>query len=173
MKAFLLMGLLGMLIGCSKPDYSKPHEYIKAIGYGEGWASTEENKFRLHLPKSNIYSYSELGSGKCEKNLKGLNAEEIYLQMAATNSLIHSEFEGRHDIPIKYAKLQCVAYHGQDQGCETNRLEGAKKIAKNIDVHDAESFLLKTWGECDIKKEIGQVRTFTLDDSKRYKYIPK
>ncbi len=39
-----MLGLMSMLIGCSKPDYSKPHKYIETTGYGEGWASTETNK---------------------------------------------------------------------------------------------------------------------------------
>lgn len=160
------------LVGCSKPDYSKPHEYIDAIGYGENWAETQDNEYKLRLSEGNIRSFFELGAGKCEEYLNDLDAEKVYVQMAATNLLIRSESEGKNDTPIKYVKLQCMAYHGLDQGCEEKRLKGAESLAKSIDMHEAETYLLKTWGECRINKEIGRVRTFSLDDSKKYKYVP-
>jgi hypothetical protein len=169
-KIFLSISVLAALIGCSKPDTAKPHEYIKAVGYSEGWGSTEDNNYRLHLTQIKIYS--ELGSGKCEKYLNELDAERVYLAMVATNALIHSEYEGRHDIPIKYAKLQCIAYHGQDQACEKKRIDLSKKIDANTGRKDATAFFLSTMGDCDIKKEIGPVRTFSLDDSKKYRYVP-
>lgn len=171
MRIFVSISLLAMLIGCSKPDYSKPHESIKAVGYGEGWVSTEDNYYKLHLTKIKIYS--ELGSGKCEKYLKELDKESVYLEMAVTNSLIHSEFEARYDIPIKYANLQCIAYHGEDQSCEEKRINLSKKIDTNIGREDAITFFLRTMGNCDIRKEIGSVRTFSLEDSKKFKYVPK
>lgn len=171
MKIFLIVGLMSVLIGCSKPDYSKPHEYLKAVGYGEGWVSTENNETKFRLLKAQIYS--EIGSRKCEKYLKSINAEKIFVEMAATNSLIHTELESRDDIPIKYVTLQCVAYHGQDQECETKRLEVAKKIDGDISRRDGTAFFFLTADSCDIRKEIGQARTFSLDDSKSYKFIPK
>ncbi|MDO8438450.1 MAG: hypothetical protein Q7S69_09915 [Nitrosomonadaceae bacterium] len=164
MKIFLIVGLMSMLIGCSKPDYSKPHEYLNAIGYGDGWVSTENNEIKFHLTKAQIYS--ELGSGKCEKYLKSIDAEKIFVEMAVTNYRIHTELESGDNIPIKYATLQCVAYHGQDQDCETKRLEVASR-------RDSAAFFLLTVGSCDISREIGQARTFSLDDSKSYKFIPK
>ena len=171
MKIFLPITLLAALIGCSKPDYSKPHEYIKAVGYGEGWVSTEDNNYSLHLTQ--IKNYSELGSGKCEKHLNALDAKRVHLEMAAINGLIHSEYEGRHDIPIKYAKLQCIAFHGEDQACEEKRMNLLKKIDTNIGRKDATTFFLSTMGDCDIRREVGPVRTFSLDDSKKYRYVPK
>lgn len=170
MKIFLLVGLLAALIGCSKPDYSKPHEYIEAIGYGEGWKSTESNKTRFdHLLKVQIYA--ELGSGECEKYLQKLDPEKVFIEMAATNYLIHTELDSTHDIPIKHSKLHCVAYHGQDQNCEQKKIELLKKF--EADSHETTAFLLHTWGDCDIRKKIGQVRTFSLDDSKSFRYVPK
>jgi hypothetical protein len=93
--------------------------------------------------------------------------------MAATNALIHSEYDGRHDIPIKYAKLQCIAYHGQNQVCEEKRMDLSKKIDAKIGREDAMAFFLRTMGDCGIRREIGPVRTFSLDDSKKYRYVPK
>lgn len=176
----LSISLLATLIGCNKTDYSKPHEYIKAAGYGESWVSTEENNYTLHLTDKNgefilksTKNYFDLGSGRCEEYLKGLDAEWAYQIMVATNALIHSEFEGRHDIPIRYAKLQCVAYHGQDQACEAKRTDLSSKIDANIGREDATAFFLRTMGDCDIRKEVGPARTFSLDDSKKYRYVPK
>lgn len=170
MRIYLLIGLL--LVGCGKPDYSKPHEYIRAIGYGENWVSTNDNTYKFHLPDITVYTYSEIGSGLCEKNLAEMEAEEIYLHMAAVNGLIHSEYDGRHDVPIKYVKLQCVSYYGQDQGCVASQLEKSKKISKVYE-RAAEDFLLLTLDACDIKKVVGQIRTFSLDESKKYKFVPK
>lgn len=106
MKGVLIVSLMSMLIGCGKPDYSKPHEYLKAVGYGERWVSTENNEIKFHLLKAQIYS--EIGSGKCEKYLKSVDPEKIFVIMASTNSLIHTELEIRDDIPVKYVTLQCT-----------------------------------------------------------------
>lgn len=177
MKIFFLLCLLTALFGCSKPDYSKPHEYIKVIGYGEGWVSTESNKRRFdHLLKAQIHT--ELGSGECEKHLKTLDPEKVFVEMAATNYLIRTESDSAQDIPIKYAKLQCVAYHGQDQNCEEKRKklldDQIHKLEKSdASIYEGAALLIKSSGDCDIRNEIGQVRTFSLDDSKSFRYIPK
>lgn len=170
-KALYLIGLLSALTACNEPDYSKPHEYLRAIGYGEGWIGTEDNNFKLHL--LSIKTYFELGAGKCEKNLGKLDAERVYANMAATNSLIHSEYEGRHDILIKYAKLQCIAYYGRNQVCEDKLVEISMKIEDKFSRRDATTFLLSNFNSCEIEKGIGTVRTFSLDNSVRYRYVPK
>lgn len=166
---FLLFCLLVVLIGCSKPDYSKPHEYIEVHGYGDGWKNTENNKRRFdHLLKAQIYA--EIGSGKCEKYLSALDPENVFIEMAVINYLIRTEVESVRDIPIKYATLQCIAYHGADQNCEEKKLKFIKEADLNI--REGTYLLLATMGNCDIKKEIGHVRTFSFDDSKKFKYIP-
>lgn len=174
MKAILTIVTLALLAGgCGKADPNKPHEYIQVTGYGEGWSSTENNTRRFdHLSKAQIYA--ELGSGKCENYLHSLDPEKIFVEMAATNYLIRSEPESARDIPIKYAKLQCVAYHGQDQNCEEKKKEMFKEF-KPESREEASAIVMLTLASdtCAIKKEIGQARTFSLDDSKHYNFVAK
>ena len=178
MKAIPMIAIFALLSGCGERDLSKPHEYLKVTGYGEGWSSTENNARKFdHLLKAQIYA--ELGSGKCEKYLHSLDPEKIFVEMAATNYLIRTEPASAHDIPIKYAKLQCVAYHGQDQNCEKKKekmtaeaIEEAH-LASDREVADAIVLSALLFDPCAIRKEIGQARTFSLDDSKRYKFVAK
>lgn len=172
MKAILAIVMLALLAsGCGKTDHNKPHEYIEVTGYGEGWSSTEKNARKFdHLSKAQIYA--KPGSGKCENYLHSLDPEKIFVEMAATNYLIHSEPESAHDISIQYAKLQCVAYHGQDQNCEQKKKEMLKGL-KPESREDAAAIVLLSLASdtCAIKKEIGQARIFSLDDSKHYNFV--
>lgn len=169
------IAIIALLSGCGERDFSKPHEYIKVTGYGDGWASTENNARKFdRLLKAQIYA--ELGSGKCEKYLHNLDPERIFVEMAATNYLIHTEPDSAHDIPIKYATLQCVAFHGQDQNCEErNKRAAAEALKTASDREEAAAIVLSSWvsDPCAIRKEIGQARTFSLDQSRRYKFVAK
>ncbi len=170
-RHLISIALFVALIGCSNQDPNKPHEYIHAVSYGDNWTSTEENHYKFSLVKIN--NFFKLGTGECEEYLKELDAEEVYVGQWAINSLILSESEGVYDVPIKYTKLQCIAYSGQDHSCEAVRNEGLKKIESKVSKKEFTAFFLKTLYLCDIKKEIGSVRTFSLDDSKNYKYVSK
>lgn len=169
------IAIIALLSGCGERDLSKPHEYIKVTGYGDGWASTENNARKFdHLLKAQIYA--ELGSGKCEKYLHSLDPETIFVEMAATNYLIHTEPESSHDIPIKYATLQCVAYHGHDQNCDEEKERMTSEALKTAsDREEAAAVVLSAWASdpCAIRKEIGQARTFSLEQSRRYKFVSK
>ena len=175
MKAIPMIAIFALLSGCGERDLSKPHEYFKVTGYGEGWSNTENNARKFdHILKAQIYA--ELGSGKCEKYLHSLDPEKIFIEMAFTNYLIHSEPESARDIPIKYAKLQCVAYHGQDQNCEEKKSEMTSKVLKTAsDREEAATIVLSAWASdaCAIRKEIGQARAFSLDDSRHYTFVAK
>jgi len=154
----------------------KSYEYIRATGYGDNWISAESNFFKLRLPQTGQFGfkqYFKLNSGECEKYLTELKADRIFQMLISANYSIRSEFEGKDDIPLKHAKLQCMTSAVIDQKCE----EKINKIApelitvfERIDPVDGKAtaffFLLEKIKDCEVINEVGQKRIFSLEDSK-------
>ncbi len=156
---------------------NQSHEYMQATGYGENWISTKNNKYKLWLPQTGQFGfkqYFKLGSGECEKYLAGMDSSRVSLMMKGVNYTIRSEFNN-NDIPIMYAKLQCVAYEGTDHECEKKFNTTAEEILELLDetnLGKEELWYLKSAiarsqifnNACEIRKEIGQERIFSLRD---------
>lgn len=158
-------------------EYVQSHEYIKATEYGENWISTKNNKYKLWLPQTGQFGfkqYFKLGSGECEKYLAGMDSSRVSFMMKGVNYTIRSELNN-NDIPIMYVKLQCVAYEGTDHECEKKFNTTAEEILELLDetnLGKEELWYLKSAiarsqifnNACEIRKEIGQERIFSLRD---------
>lgn len=184
MKILLLLVTVTILIGCNKQEFripeefvGKPHEYIRITGYGNNWVTTESNHYKLWLPSSSqmrVKQYFEFGSGECEKYLEEIDDKKVFTIMRSFNYTIRSEFDGRHDTLFKHAKLQCIAYHGVDKSCEQELDESADEIIKTAESDpvngrmNAFLYIWKKMSECEIRKEIGKERLFSLRESKKF-----
>ena len=155
------------LLGCSdaSADYEKaleemrqPHEHIVVEGYGENWASTKGNRYRLMMSDTRKLKF-KIGAGACEKHLKNIQKQDVSIHVAVANNFIRTEADGMNDIPIKHAKFQCVAMRGAYKNCEETKdlllkqlLESGKftpKLAAKI-----------LFVDCRIQEEVGVARTF-------------
>ena len=96
--------------------------------------------------------------------------------MRSANYSMRSQFDGRHDTLFKHAKLQCLAYHGEDQSCVQEVIEAAYELIRET---QSDPVNRKTYGllyamksltrMCEIRKEVGKERFFSLRESNYFR----
>jgi hypothetical protein len=142
--------------GCQS-KLPEPFEYISIQGYGENWESTEKNVYRLLIPEIGKKKF-KIGTGACEKYLGGIERENVYLHVAATNTFIVEERDGRNDVPVKHVKLQCMAMKGVDQGCEEAKDLELRRLVESGRRPDARAMLGILFIDCHMREEVGPPR---------------
>ncbi len=167
-KKIVLLSIILLILGCNKKDLNKPHEYIKALAFGDDWKLLSQNKVKFYLSPKVMTLYFDLGTGDCEKYLKKLDSEIVYKHIWATNNLIKTEEDAIYDKPYRYVFMYCVAFHGKDQNCEEERLKDLANIAES-NKEEAIVKDLTTFLSCDIRKPIGKPRAFDLAESKSWR----
>ncbi len=135
-----------------------PYEYIDVEGYGEDWKSTDDNVYRLHMPKISEKKF-EIGTGACERYLKRIEKEDVSIHRAVTNDLIQTHRDGRSDVMIKHARLQCIAMKGIDQNCEERKETAFRNLLESgqFDKRVAIGILFIS---CRMLEDVGEPRAF-------------
>lgn len=136
----------------------QPYEYIDVEGYGEDWESTEDNVYRLHIPKISKKKF-EIGTGACERYLKRIEKEDVAVHLAATNHSIQTENDGRNDVLVKHARLRCVAMKGVDENCEEMKKTAFGKLAESGQF-DKQAAVEILFISCRMREDVGEPRAF-------------
>ncbi|HAS6987823.1 hypothetical protein [Vibrio parahaemolyticus] len=143
------LAIIGVILttGCSDEiNYSKPHEYIRAVGFDQNYQVISENSHPYVglgiISKSNWF---KIGTGSCTKKLNSITNSKADTSMQGYNYYLASTNRLPSDKYVRHAKFECVAFNGISDACVKNLLSKAKHYATSVgfDNREIDMFVLK------------------------------